>query len=135
MQTKLFSDDWLDALQSEWNRDDALISVLENANFSALIAFGLLEEQTARVCITVSEGRIVSVVNGAAVQQAVDWDLRASEQLWQEWRQTPPGLLALGMAYSTQQLKILAGDYVSMLKDPLMADSFVKSFEIMSRIQ
>ncbi|MCK5724985.1 MAG: hypothetical protein KAI84_20785, partial [Gammaproteobacteria bacterium] len=60
--------------------------------------------------------------------------LRASKENWQKWFKKPPGMMALGMAYTSRQLKFKKGDYVSMIKDPRMAGPFLKSFTVMARV-
>ena len=64
----------------------------------------------------------------------MDWDLRASRDTWEGWRKSPPGMMALGMAYTTGKLRFVKGDYLAMLKNPDMAAPFVRSFGVMSSV-
>ncbi|CAK0756607.1 hypothetical protein CCP3SC1_260035 [Gammaproteobacteria bacterium] len=42
--------------------------------------------------------------------------------------------ISVGMAYTSQKLKIHVGDFKSMLKDPRMAAPFIKSLSVMARV-
>ena len=82
--------------------------------------------------IQVEDGRIVSA--GEYEAQSLNWDLRASRDNWEKWCKKPPGMMGLGMAYTTGKLKFLKGDYAAMVKDPRMAGPFIKSFAVMSKL-
>ena len=63
----------------------------------------------------------------------MNWDLRASMDNWSKWMSKPPGMMGLGMAYTSRKLKFNVGDYGAMIKDPRMAGPFIKSFSVMGR--
>jgi hypothetical protein len=44
------------------------------------------------------------------------------------------GMMGMGMAFTTGKLKFKVGDYKAMMKDPRMANPFVKSFGLMQKI-
>ncbi len=45
----------------------------------------------------------------------------------------PPGMMGLGMAFTSRKMKFVVGDYSAMIKDPRMAKPFIKSFSVMGR--
>lgn len=129
----LFSADWMRAFAAAWNSEPALKDELERIGFTSNIAYGLVGEDEPRGVLVVSEG---AAVNGGSFDgQPLDWDLRAAEATWRDWLARPPGMLVLGAAYTSGKLKILAGDYAAMVKDPRMAGPFVKSFQVMGRVK
>ena len=65
--------------------------------------------------------------------ETLNWDLRASFDNWNKWLVKPPGMMGLGMAYTSRKLKFNVGDYGAMIKDPRMAGPFIKSFTVMGR--
>ncbi|MCK4708094.1 MAG: hypothetical protein KAU21_05705, partial [Gammaproteobacteria bacterium] len=77
-------------------------------------------------------GRVTSA--GEYDGESVNWDLRADPEDWQKWFDKPPGMVMLGMAYTSRKLKFNQGLYAAMLKDPRMAGPFVKSFAVMGRV-
>ena len=46
----------------------------------------------------------------------------------------PPGLMKLGIAYTSRKLRFTKGDYATMIKDPSLARAFVKSFALMGKV-
>ncbi len=65
--------------------------------------------------------------------EELNWDLRADKALWEKWNAKAPGMMGLGMAYTSRKLQFLVGDYGAMLKDPRMAGPFMKSFAAMGK--
>ena len=82
--------------------------------------------------LTVENGKAVAA--GTYNGEALKWDLRATSDHWQKWMQKPPGMMGLGMAYTSRKLKFHVGDYASMIKDPRMAGPFIKSFSVMGTV-
>ena len=76
-------------------------------------------------------GQVVEAGNYAG--QELNWDLRASEDNWNKWMKKPPGMMGLGMAYTSRKMKFNVGDYGAMIKDPRMAGPFITSFAVMGR--
>ncbi|EGV52594.1 hypothetical protein Rifp1Sym_af00400 [endosymbiont of Riftia pachyptila (vent Ph05)] len=66
--------------------------------------------------------------------EALNWDIRASEAQWKKWLAKPPGMMGLGVAFTSRKMRFEVGDYASMLKDPRMAGPFIKSFSVMGRV-
>lgn len=116
----------------EWNQEPGLTKELGNIKFNSTIAYGFISEERPRAVIQVRKGKVVSA--GDYDDEVVNWDLRAELECWQLWLSNPPGMLALGMAYSSRALKFESGDYASMIKDPRMAVPFIKSFDVMGRV-
>jgi len=131
-KSDLFSEQWMAQFEYQWNNDDEFVSALSQIKFNSSIAYGLKDEAKARGYIEVRKGKVIS--SGEYSGGKLNWDLRATEDVWQDWFEHPPGLMALGMAYTSQKLKFIKGDYASMIKDPSIAIPFVKSFVLMSRV-
>ena len=129
----LFSADWMRAFAAAWNSEPALKGELERIGFTSNIAYGLMGEDEPRGVLVVADGAAVG--GGSFDGQPLDWDLRAAETTWRDWLARPPGMLVLGAAYTSGKLKILAGDYAAMVKDPRMAGPFVKRFQVMGRVK
>jgi hypothetical protein len=129
---ELFSEDWMKRFMEEWNNDPELSKELENIGFNSSIAYGLDGEDKPRGVITIANGKAVAA--GTYNGEDVNWDLRASQENWEKWLAKPPGMMGLGMAYTSRKLKFHVGDYAAMIKDPRMAGPFIKSFTVMGRV-
>lgn len=127
----MFSEAWLAELTREWNSDSVLASRLGPRAFDAIVAFGVPEEDAPRFYLGIRAGVVEEAARG--VPDSPDWDIRASEKQWRAWFAEPPGLLALGVAFTNRTLEIRRGNYTAMIKDPDMADAFVRSFAVMAR--
>jgi hypothetical protein len=130
---QLFSSEWQEVLRNEWNRKDGLARQLRQLKFNSVVAFGVPQEQQPRAYLVIRNGEIIEME--APKSAPPQWDLRADESQWQSWFADPPGLLALGMAFTNKSLQFRQGNYPDMIKDPLMAESFVRSFALISRAQ
>lgn len=128
----LFSRDWMLKFMDEWNNESDVARQLAHIKFNSTIAYGFSDEPQPRGVIVVANGMVTSA--GDFEGQSLDWDLRAKPDDWQAWFQHPPGMIALGMAYTAGRLKFRRGDYASMIKDPRMAGPFVNSFALMARV-
>lgn len=128
---ELFSEDWMKGFMNAWNGDPELTGALEKISFSSVIAYGMDDEEEPRGYIKVENGRGVEA--GSYSGGEVNWDLRAGQGQWEKWITKPPGMVALGMAYTSRKLKFKVGDYTAMIKDPRMAGPFIKSFSAMSK--
>lgn len=129
---EIFSPEWMARFQAAWNSEPELVGALEKIGFTSVIAYGLDDEEQPRGVLTVENGR--AVAGGAYHGQTLDWDLRANLENWGKWLVKPPGMMALGMAYSARKLKFKVGDYAAMIKDPRMAGPFIKSFSVMGQV-
>lgn len=127
----VFTADWARAYAEEWNRDSAFVQTLAEAGFSGRVAYGVPDESQPRVCLDVRNGK--AVVVKPKPNELSDWDLRANDEQWRQWLSQPPGLFALGIAFTGRGLQFRSGDYPSMIKNPPIAGSFVHSFVLMSR--
>lgn len=128
----LFSKNWMLKFMDEWNNETELADELAQINFNSTIAYGFNNEAQPRGVIVVNQGKVTSA--GDYESEALNWDLRAAPGNWQHWFQNPPGVMALGIAYTSGKLKFRQGDYASMIKDPRMAGPFIKSFSVMGRV-
>ena len=128
---ELFSDEWMKGYMQAWNSEPDLSDALAKIDFSSVIAYGFDGEDTPRGVLTVQGGKAVSA--GAYNGEELNWDLRAEEDHWKKWMRKPPGMMGLGMAYTSRKLKFNVGDYGAMIKDPRMAGPFIKSFTAMSK--
>jgi hypothetical protein len=128
----MFDEEWMSKFQVAWNNEPELAGALEQIGFNSVIGYGLDGESEPAGVIEVENGKVVSA--GSYNGQSLSWDLRASSDNWQKWAKKPPGMMGLGMAYTSRKLKFLVGDYGAMVKDPRMAGPFIKSFSIMGKV-
>jgi hypothetical protein len=129
---ELFSEEWIKGFMGQWNDEPELSDALAEIGFKSVIAYGLDGEDQPRAYLKVENGKATDA--GVYSGQAVNWDLRASAEQWQKWMEKPPGMMGLGMAYTSRKLKFKVGDYSAMVKDPRMAGPFIKSFSVMGRV-
>jgi putative sterol carrier protein len=128
----IFAEQWMQKLVDEWNKEPELANELSNIGFDSTIAYGFENEDEPRAVLVIKKGKAVS--GDVFSHQEFNWDLRASKEDWQKWFNKPPGMMALGMAYTSRKLKFKKGDYTAMIKDPRMAGPFIKSFTVMGRV-
>ncbi len=130
--SELFSAEWMAKFKDEWNSDPELAGALEKIGFNSVIGYGFDGEDQPLGVLVVENGH--AVAGEAFDGQELNWDLRASREQWEKWLKKPPGMMGLGMAYTSRKLKFLIGDYGAMMKEPRMAGPFVKSFAVMGRV-
>jgi len=128
----LFSEEWMSQYKDEWNNEPELADALQSIGFDSVIGYGLDGEDEPRGIIVVEKGHVTDA--HAYSGESLNWDLRASASDWESWSKKPPGMVGLGMAYTTRKLKFKLGDYAAMIKDPRMATPFIKSFSVMGRV-
>lgn len=129
---ELFTAGWMAGFANAWNNEPELAEALEKIGFNSNIGYGFDGDENPRGVLVVENGHAVS---GTAYDgQTLSWDLRASPDVWQKWMTKPPGMMGLGIAYTSRKLKFNLGDYAAMVKDPRMAGPFIKSFAIMGQI-
>lgn len=128
----LFSEDWMNKFKDEWNGTEDLAGALEKIGFNSVIGYGFPGDDAPIGVITVENGKVTDA--GAFNGQELSWDMRASEDQWQKWMSKPPGMAGLGFAVTGGKLKFKVGDYGAMLKDPRMANPFIKSFSVMGQV-
>ena len=129
----LFSAGWMASFAEAWNNEPGLSDELAKIGFNSVIGYGFDGDANPAGVLTVENGKAVS--SGAYSGETLNWDLRATADNWQGWMTKPPGMMALGMAYTTRKLKFNKGDYSAMIKDPRMAGPFIKSFAIMGQVK
>jgi len=127
----LFSDEWMKSYMAQWNAEPELSDALAQIGFNSVIAYGFDGDAQPLGVLNVQGGKAVSA--GAYNGETVNWDLRASRDSWEKWMSKPPGMMGLGVAYTSRKLKFNVGDYAAMIKDPRMAGPFIKSFAVMGR--
>lgn len=128
----MFNEDWMSNFKDAWNSEPGLADALQQINFNSVIAYGFTGDDKPTGVLTVENGHAVAA--GAYNGEEINWDLRASNEQWAKWAKKPPGMMGLGVAYTTGKLKFLVGDYGAMVKDPRMAGPFIKSFAVMAKI-
>lgn len=128
----LFSADWMAKYMEAWNSEPDLSESLAQIGFNSVIGYGFDGDAQPTGVLTVENGKAVAgeAYNG----QTLNWDLRASADNWGKWMSKPPGMMGLGIAYTSRKLKFEVGDYGAMVKDPRMAGPFIKSFAVMGRV-
>lgn len=129
---EIFSEEWLNSFQEKWNNDPELGGALEKIAFNSVIGYGYVENDQPEAVIVVNHGKIVST--GPYNGEEMNWDLRAPQEQWEAWIAKPPGLMGIGLAYTSRKLRFKVGDYSAMVKDPRMAGPFVRSFALMGSI-
>lgn len=127
--TELFSPEWMESFKTRWNAEPELSDALGEIGFNSTIGYGFDEEEQPRGFIKVENGKVTDC--GTYAGQSLNWDLRATPENWNKWMHKPPGMMGLGMAYTSRKLKFKVGDYSAMIKDPRMAGPFIKSFSVM----
>ncbi|MCG6886554.1 MAG: SCP-2 sterol transfer family protein [Proteobacteria bacterium] len=128
----MFSEDWMKKFKDAWNAEKDLKDALQKIGFNSAIGYGFDGEDDPRGVLIVENGE---ATDGAAYNgQTLSWDLRATPADWEKWSKKPPGMMGLGMAYTSRKLKFKVGDYAAMIKDPRMAGPFIKSFAVMGRV-
>ena len=128
----LFSNEWAQAFMDAWNADEDITESLQRVGFNSVVAFGLPEDGTPAFVMTIQNG-LVSSINTADVND-IKWDIRATTDNWLSLIVKPPGLMKLGIAYTSRKLRFTKGDYATMIKDPSLAGAFVKSFALMGKV-
>lgn len=132
LMANIFATQWMQKLVEEWNKEPELANELANIGFNSTIAYGFDNEDEPQGVLIIERGK--AVLGTYFDDQEFNWDLRASKENWEKWFNKPPGMMALGMAYTSRELKFLKGDYTAMIKDPRMARPFLKSFTVMGRV-
>ncbi len=122
----------MDDFITQWNADAELVESLQEIEFGSNIGYGIEGEDDARVVLTVENG----IATAASIydDQPLNWDIRCTEEQWKKWISDPPGVLALGLAFSSGKIKFKIGDYDSILNDPRMAAPFIRHFAVMGRV-
>ena len=128
----LFSADWMGSFAQEWNGESDLTGPLGEIGFNSVIGYGFPDDDQPRGVLVVANGQAVS--GGAYNGEELNWDIRASEDQWKKWIAKPPGMMGLGVAFTSGKMKFKVGDYGAMLKEPKMAKPFIKSFSVMGKV-
>ncbi len=128
----LFSAEWMSSFAEQWNGEAELTGPLGEIGFASVIGYGMPEDDQPRGVLVVENGTATS--GGAYNGEELNWDIRASEEQWKKWIAKPPGMMGLGMAFTSGKMKFKVGDYGAMLKEPKMAKPFIKSFSVMGKV-
>lgn len=128
---ELFSDEWMKSFMEQWNAEPDLSDKLAAIQFNSVIGYGFDGDDKPAGVLVVENGKATNA--GAYQGEELNWDLRAEPEHWAKWMKKPPGMMGLGVAYTSRKLKFNVGDYGAMVKDPRMAGPFIKSFGVMGR--
>ena len=128
----LFSSEWSQAFKDAWNSDEELTASLQRAGFNSVVAFGFPDSENPDFVMTIENG-LVTAINDDNFD-GIKWDIRATKDNWLSLIVKPPGLMKLGIAYTSRKLRFTKGDYATMIKDPSLAGAFVKSFALMGKV-
>lgn len=129
---EMFSAEWMDQFMAQWNSEPELSDELAKIGFNTVIGYGFDGDADPKGFINIENGKATSA--GSFNGEELNWDLRASPDSWQKWMSKPPGMMGLGVAYTSRKIKFIKGDYGAMVKDPRMAGPFIKSFAVMGRV-
>ncbi len=127
----LFSEEWMKSFMAQWNAEPELCDALAAINFNSVIGYGFEDGDQPVGVLTVENGKAVAA--GGYNGETLNWDIRCSAEQWKKWIASPPGMMGLGMAFTSGKMKFKVGDYGAMLKDPRMAKPFIKSFTVMGK--
>lgn len=133
MSTLLFSKEWMETLAGLWNTDAKMTKNLGKANFHAHIGYGFTGEESPRGFIYVDSGKVVA--EGAWSGEELNWDLRASRESWKKWLKEGFGLLRLGKAVTSGEMKFEKGDYRQMVSNVKLSVPFLRHLELMAEIK
>ena len=128
----LFSNEWAQAFKDAWNADEEITASLQRAGFNSVVAFGMPDSDDPAFVMTILNGEVSSVNTASA--DDIKWDIRATMDDWLSLIVKPPGLMRLGIAYTSRKLRFKKGDYATMIRDPSLAGAFVKSFALMGKV-
>ena len=128
----LFTAEWMGKFMTEWNAESDLADALAKIDFKSTIGYGFQGDDKPVGVLVVEGGQAVAA--GAYNGEALNWDIRCSEDHWNSWIAKPPGMMKLGLAFTSGKMKFNEGDYAAMLKDPRMAGPFIKSFSVMGKV-
>ena len=131
---QLFSADWMNELKDAWNNEPEVCEKLAEIGFDSVIYCGFKNEENPRGIFVVEKGTCVRAGAWTASDPEANWDMRADLKDWLKWVENGIGMAGMGIAFATGKLKFKVGDYKGMLKDPRMANPFVKSFGLMQLI-
>lgn len=129
----LFSEAWMQDLQSLWNKEADVYGPLQKAGFSANIGYGFKEEDKPRGVIIIDQGKVSYA--GAYMDESLDWDLRAAPESWKLWQEKGFGLARLGMAVTRKILEFRVGNYRQMIRNPSLSAPFLEHFNLMMQIK
>ena len=130
---RLFSDAWMNALGSAWNKDVKMTQNLEKVHFDSNIGYGYKDEEKPRAVLVVRDGKVVHA--GAYTDQELNWDLRADLASWENWLTTGFGLARLGKATTTGELKFVTGDYRQMVRNIKLSVPFLRHLDLMGELE
>lgn len=130
---QLFSEAWMNALGSAWNKDPKMIQNLEKVNFDSNIGYGYKDEEKPRGVLVVRDGKVVHA--GVYTDQELNWDLRADLASWKNWLSQGFGLARLGKATTTGELKFVVGDYRQMVKNIKLSVPFLRHLDLMGELE
>jgi len=127
----LFSKEWLNNFMQQWNAESELIKPLEKARFTSVIGYGFDKEDKPTAYVSVENGKITEA--GLYEDQQLDLDVRCGKSLWKKWIKKPPGMVSMGMAFSTGKIKLKVGDFKAIMKDSRIGSAFIRSFSVMAK--
>ncbi len=129
---KIFDDNWMKNFREQWNKEPALAEALANIQFSSTIGYGFPDNKNPAGYIEVVNGHCTEA--GAYDGRELNLDIRAEEKNWFNWFSIEFGITSLGLAFTTGKLKLLKGDFNSLISNPGLAGPFVRSFGAMARV-
>ena len=130
---ELFSNDWLNELQTHWNDEPGVKERLADIDFNAIVACGFKGDDDPVGVFVIEDGECVSC--GAYNGEEPDWDMRASRKNWMKWVSKGIGLTGLGVACTTGKLEFVVGDYKEMIQNPKLGKAFAKALGLMKKIE
>jgi hypothetical protein len=130
--SNLFSETWMQEFATLWNADQEITQALNGQRFNAKMGYGFLGATHPIGVLIILHGKIKEA--GLYKGQNLDWDLRADINDWQSWLGEGLSLARLGFVVAHEKLQFKTGDYRKMLRTPLLATAFLRSFCLMGSI-
>ena len=123
----------MEELARLWNSDAKMTKNLEKANFFAYIGYGFAGEENPRGFIYVDGGKVIA--EGVWAGEELNWDIRANRESWKKWFKEGFGLLRLGKAVTSGEMKFEKGDYRQMVSNVKLSVPFLRHLELMAEIK
>ena len=131
---QIFSDEWMIALKHEWNHSPQIHIPLQQAEFTARIGYGFKGEICARGVLFIVDGKVLYAGSLDDADIDLDYDLRASRDNWNAWIESGFGVSRLGPAIATNALEFVKGNYLKMITNLSLGQSFLLHFQLMKKI-
>lgn len=133
MMTDVFSEAWMQEYGRLWNAEQSMVQELARQRFSAVVGYGVLDEQTPHSMLVVVRG--IAERAGHYDGRELDWDLRANPADWKQWLQEGFSLSNILIAVGAGRLQIWKGDHKRILRKPPLVSALLRAFTLMTEVR